>query len=367
VKAITVIPRTPNSSSLRDIREPGVDEAPDGRGVRVRILRVGLDGTDKEINAGEYGAPPPGCDYLVLGHEGFGVVEQVGPNVTEVAPGDYVVAIVRQPGESVYDAIGTPDFTIDETYREHGISLVHGFLTEYYVEEPERLVLIPRELREVGVLLEPTTVVEKGITQAFEIQRRLKVWQPRRAAVLGAGTIGLLGALLLRLRGLEVTVFGLEEPPYLNSDLVEALGARYVSTKHTSLAEGADKFGPFDLMVEATGFSPLVFEAMEVLGRNGVLVLCSVTGGDRKVEVPADKINLGFVLGNKVLVGTVNASRADFEASVRDLATAEARWPGWLARLFTHKVEGLTNCPKAFELLGAPGAIKVFVEVAPFD
>lgn len=235
------------------------------------------------------------------------------------------------------------------------------------MEDAERLVLVPRGLREVGVLLEPTTVVEKGIAQAYEIQRRLKVWQPRRAAVLGAGTIGLLAAMVLRLRGLEVTVFGLDEPPYLNSELVEALGARYVSTKQTSLADGAGKFGPFDLMFEATGYSPLVFEAMGVLGGNGVLVLSSVTGGDRRVEVPADALNLGFVLGNKVMVGTVNASRSDFEAGVRDLATAEARWPGWLGRLLTHKVEGLTNCPRAFELLGAPGTIKVFVEVAPLD
>jgi glucose 1-dehydrogenase len=364
MKAITVTPRVPDSAALRDIPEPSVDDIADGHGVVVRVLRVGLDGTDKEINAGEYGAAPPGDDYLVLGHEGFGVVESVGPNVDELAPGDYVVSIVRRPGSSVYDRIGTPDFTTDDTYHEHGINLVHGFLTERYVEEPGRLVRVPGGLREVGVLLEPTTVVEKGVTQAFEIQRRLKVWQPRRAAVLGAGTIGLLAAAVLRLRGLDVTVFGLDEPPYLNSDLVEATGARYVSTRRTSLAEAAQKFGPFDLMFEATGFSPLVFEAMGVLGRNGVLVLSSVTGGDRRVEVPADALNLGFVLGNKVMVGTVNASRENFESGVRDLAMAEAQWPGWLARLLTHRVEGLSGCPKAFELLGAPGVIKVYVEVS---
>jgi glucose 1-dehydrogenase len=121
--------------------------------------------------------------------------------------------------------------------------------------------------------------------------------------------------------------------------------------------------GPFDLMFEATGFSPLAFAAMGVLGKNGVLVLSSVTGGDRRVEVPSDALNLGFVLGNKVMVGTVNASRRDFEAGVGDLAMAEARWPGWLSRLLTHRVEGLSDCPKAFELLGGKGVIKVYVEV----
>jgi threonine dehydrogenase-like Zn-dependent dehydrogenase len=367
MKAITVTPRTPNSATLRDIPDPRIDDVAEGRGVLVKVLRVGLDGTDKEINAGEYGGTPPGSDFLVLGHEGFGVVEAVGPNVVDLAPGDYVVSIVRRPGGSLYDTIGLADFTTDDKYHEHGINLVHGFLTERYVEEPERLVRVPGSLRRVGVLLEPTTVVEKGIAQAYEIQRRLKVWHPRRAAVLGAGTIGLLAAAVLRLRGLDVTVFGLDEPPYLNSEIAEATGARYVSTRQTSLSDAAAKFGPFDIIFEATGFSPLVFEAMGILGRNGVLVLSSVTGGDRRVEVPADALNLGFVLGNKVMVGTVNASRENFEAGVKDLAIADALWPGWAERLLTHRVEGLTNCPRALELLGSPGVIKVFVEVAPLD
>src|SRR5205823_7948063 len=136
--------------------------------------------------------------------------------------------------------------------------------------------------------------------QAYEIQRRLKVWSPRKAAVLGAGTIGLCATLILRLRGLEVSVFSRTRRPYLNSDLVEDLGARYVSTDEMPLREAAPKYGPFDLIYECTGFSPLVFEGMEALGKNGVLVLASVTGGSRTVEVPADKINLDFVLGNKV-------------------------------------------------------------------
>jgi threonine dehydrogenase-like Zn-dependent dehydrogenase len=366
VKALTVIPRTPNSASIRnDHPEPSLDDVPGGRGVKVSILRVGLDGTDREINAGEYGAPPPGYDYLVLGHEGFGIVTEIGPNVTELSVGDYVVSIVRQAGNSIYDLVGMPDFTTDDSYHEHGINLVHGFLTETYVEDVGRLVLVPGGLRDIGVLLEPTTVVEKGIAQAFEIQRRVKVWMPKRAAVIGAGTIGLLATMVLRIRGLDVTVFGLDPGPYLNSELLEALGARYVSTKTTSLADAAAQHGPFDLMFEATGFSPLVFEAMGVLGRNGVLVLSSVTGGNRTIEVPSDVLNLGFVLGNKVMVGTVNASRADFEAGVRDLAMAQSRWPGWVNRLLTHPIEGLDNAPKALEILGSPGTIKVYVEVRP--
>jgi glucose 1-dehydrogenase len=365
MKAITVTPGIPDSAELRDVPEPHIDEIPNGRGVLVRILRVGLDGTDREINAGEYGVTPEGSDYLVLGHESFGVVEAVGPNVTEFSTGDHVVARVRRAGSSIYDQIDMPDFTTDEVYFEHGISRVHGFLTEAYVEEPRYLIKIPSALGDVAVLLEPTSIVEKGIAQAYEVQRRLKVWQPRRTAVLGAGTIGILATMALRNRGLDVVTVGLDEPPYLNSELVEAVGARYVSTKRSSLSDIAQAHGPIDLVFEATGFSPLVFEAMCVLlGRNGVIVLSSVTGGTRRVEVPSDALNLDFVLGNKVMVGTVNANRDHFEAGVRDLAIAEAEYPGWLQRLLTHPLHGLEEWSKAFELLGAPGVIKVFLEVA---
>ena len=140
------------------------------------------------------------------------------------------MATVRRPGSSIYDQIGTYDMTTDDMYYERGINLRHGYLSEYYVDDPEYIVKIPPGLKDVAVLLEPTTVVEKGIAQAYEIQRRLRVWRPRKAAVMGAGTIGLLAALVLRLRGLEVTVFGRTAAPYLNSDLVEAIGAQYEST-----------------------------------------------------------------------------------------------------------------------------------------
>jgi glucose 1-dehydrogenase len=365
MKAIAVIPGRPGSVHLAQLNRPSLDEIPGGRGVLVKVLRVGVDGTDKEISAAEYGAAPDGYDFLVIGHEGFGRVEAVGPNVTELQPGDYVVATVRRPGTSLYDQIGTNDMTTDDTYFERGINLRHGYLTEYYVDDAEFIVKVPVGLKEVGVLLEPTTVVEKGIAQAYEIQRRLRVWRPRRAAVMGAGTIGLLATLILKLRGLDVTTFGLTKGPYLNSDLIEQLGARYVSTQDKSIAQATAELGSFDLIFEATGYSPVVFDSMRALGKNGVLVLSSVTGGDKTIAVPADKINLEFVLGNKVMVGTVNANREYFERGVGDLSQAELQYPGWLKRLLTHPVKGLDNYEELFEkLLNARAAIKIFCEVA---
>jgi threonine dehydrogenase-like Zn-dependent dehydrogenase len=189
MKAISVFPGKPNSVQVAELPKPSLDQVPNGRGVLVKVLRVGVNGTDKEINAAEYGAAPPGYDFLVIGHEGFGQVEAVGPNVSELKAGDYVVATVR-PGKSIYDLIGTNDMTTDDTYLERGINLRHGYLTEYYVDDAEFIVKVPKGLKHVGVLLEPTTVVEEGIHQAYEIQRRLKVWRPRKVAVMGAGTIG---------------------------------------------------------------------------------------------------------------------------------------------------------------------------------
>src|SRR5918912_3467183 len=164
MKAIAVFPGQPNSVHLAEMPQPKVSDVPDGRGVLVRVLRVGVDGTDKEINAAEYGQAPEGFDFLVIGHESFGQVEAVGPAVTHVKPGDYVVATVRRPGTSIYDVIGTNDMTTDSTYYERGINLRHGYLAEYYVDDAEFIVKVPQGLREVGVLLEPMTVVQKGIT-----------------------------------------------------------------------------------------------------------------------------------------------------------------------------------------------------------
>ncbi|HMJ00528.1 MAG TPA: glucose 1-dehydrogenase [Gaiellaceae bacterium] len=364
MKAIAVHPGKARSIHLVELPEPSVADVPGGRGVLVEVLRVGVDGTDKEINEGLYGAAPPGQDFLVTGHENFGRVLEVGPNVpTTIKPGGLVVSTVRRPGHSLYDEIGLQDFTTDDVYYERGINLLHGYLTERYGEDSQYVVPLPESLHEVGVLLEPTTVAEKGINQAYEIQRRLKVWRPQRAAVLGSGTIGLLASLILRLRGLEVVCCSLPKAPYLNSDLIKELGGTYVSTQDLTPGQAAEQYGPFDLMLEATGFSPLVFEAAEALGRNGVLVVASVTGGDRKAEVPADKINQGFVLGNKVMVGTVNASRDDFERGVTDLIRAEAIYPGWLGKLLTTPVHGLDRFQEMIDHLEAGDGIKTYVQV----
>src|SRR6266511_4565247 len=121
MKAVAVYPGKPNSIHLCDVPDPNVKDIAGGRGVLVKVLRVGVDGTDKEINAAEYGAAPPGDDFLIIGHESLGRVVDVGPSVPDtIRPGTYVVASVRRPDSSPYGEIGLQDFTTEAVYYERG-------------------------------------------------------------------------------------------------------------------------------------------------------------------------------------------------------------------------------------------------------
>ena len=344
---------------------PSIGKIPDGKGILVKVLKVGVDATDREINDALYGNPPPGDDYLVLGHESFGIVKEVGANVRNIKVGDYVTATVRRPGGSIYDKIGTYDMTSEETYYERGINLLHGYLTEYFVDHEDYVVRVPKGLKNLHVLMEPMSCAAKAIQQAFEAQRRMKVWSPKRAFVLGAGQIGLLSTLILRLRGIEVFTLARAAGPHLKSSIVEGMEATYIPTSQTSLSELAKRVGKADLIVDATGSSAIAFSAMESLGHNGVLVWTSITGGKVTTTVPSDKINIEWVLGNKLLVGSVNANREHFESGIRDLALGEVMFPNVLSKILTSPVDGLGGYKEMMRLLVEDNsALKVYVNVA---
>jgi len=372
MKAVAVLPGKPNSVHLRDIPVPTLTDQPHphvckiapGRAVLVKVLRVGVDATDREINEALYGNPPPGGDYLVIGHESFGRVVEVGDAVSEVVPGDYVSCTVRRPGTSLFDVIGRNDITSEETYYERGINLCHGFLTEMFVDDAEFVVKVPRNLKHLGVLSEPASVCAKAIEQAYLAQHRLQVWEPRRAFVLGAGQIGLLATMMLKLRGLEVHTLATKLGPNRKSEIVEAYGASYVSTARTSLAELAKKVGKPDLIFEATGNAEVSFRAMEVLAHNGALIWTSITGGTQEVTLDAARINLEWVLGNKLLVSSVNGNRRHFALGIQALSHGEHTYPGVTERILTHPIAGLDNYKEMMKLLEDNQALKVFVNVA---
>ncbi|MFI5461134.1 MAG: glucose 1-dehydrogenase [Isosphaerales bacterium] len=372
MKAVAVLPGKPNSVHLRDIPVPKLTDQPhphvcrvaEERAVLVKVLQIGVDATDREINEALYGKAPPGGEHLVIGHESFGQVIEVGDRVNEVRPGDFVSCTVRRPGKSLFDLIGRNDITSEETYYERGINLCHGFLAEYFVDDAEYIVKVPRNLRHLGVLSEPASVCAKAIQQAFLAQQRLQVWHPRRAFVLGAGQIGLLATMMLKLRGIEVHTLATKPRPHRKSAIVEAYGATYVSTDQTSIATLAGQVGKPDLIFEATGNAEVSFRAMEVLAHNGALIWTSITGGNHDVTIDAARINLEWVLGNKLLVSSVNGNRRHFEQGIQALSHGELTYPGVTGQILTHAVPGLENYQEMIRLLEEKEALKVFVNVA---
>jgi threonine dehydrogenase-like Zn-dependent dehydrogenase len=303
----------------------------------MRVLEVGIDGTDTEINNGLYGEAPPGSDFLVIGHEALSVVEAVGEGVSGFMPGDLVVSTVRRPDDCPNCRAGESDMCLFGNYTERGIKGAHGYMGEYYSETPAFMIRIPPALRPFAVLLEPLSIVEKATFQAWTIQGRM-VWQPKRAVVLGAGQIGILCTILLRLRGLEVHVYAKSPPDSVQGHILSGLGATYACVDDHPVTGISDELGQIDFILEATGNSAVAFEAMAQVGNNGVLCLTGVSAGNRSIEIPADVINLQMVLGNRLAFGSVNANRRYFEMGVEHFQQAEQRWPGIFERLITRRV-----------------------------
>jgi len=359
MKAVVVTPKQAGSGRLQEVPHP----TPQSGEVLVRLHEVGIDGTDAEILEGQYGEAPPHSDYLIIGHESLGRVESVTDGVQDLAPGDWVVAMVRRPDPVPCRncAAGEWDMCLNGLYTERGIKGLHGFLAEYYVEQPHYVVKLPQEVASVGVLLEPLTIAEKALDQIKRIQSRL-LWKPDRAVVLGAGPVGLLAALVLRLQDLEVHVYDRAERG-LKSELVEAMGARYIWAQKQRLGHDlVSEIGPIDIIFEATGFSPLAFDAIDTVAPNGIVCLSGVSGGGRRLQVSADHLNLELVLGNRVVFGTVNANRRHFESGAQHLKEIEVRWPVLLSRIITTRVP---IAQFAEGVLRGPNDVKKVVEVAP--
>jgi threonine dehydrogenase-like Zn-dependent dehydrogenase len=346
MKALTVKPMTAGSARLDDIDEPPLTDGP----VLVETLAVGVCGTDIEITTGAYGWAPPGQERLVLGHESLGRVLEAPPGAPVVA-GDLVVGIVRRPDSvpCANCAVGEWDFCHNGQYTERGIKQRNGYCSERYRIETDFVIKLDPALGRTGVLLEPTSVVAKAWEQVDRIGGRAH-WAPTRAVVTGAGPIGLLAALIGVQRGLEVHVIDIVTSG-LKPDLVAALGAKY----HTGTIE--DACPAPDVVIECTGVSSLVFDAMEHMGPNGVLCLTGVSSGGHSIDVDAGLLNRSLVLSNQAIVGSVNANRRHYEAAAAALARADT---SWLEKVVNRTVP-LENFAEA--LARKPDDVKVVIEI----
>jgi len=336
MKAIAVSPQS-NQLGLIDLPEPCIITPTD---VKLRMIEAGVCGTDKEICTFEYGTPPPGSADLVIGHESLGEVVEVGAQVSRVKVGDLVVPMVRRPCPHEYCVAcrsGRQDFCFTGDFTERGIKERHGFMAQFVVDDEQYMNPVPKNLRDIAVLVEPLTIAEKALIQVWDVQRRLPWSCPvapdkgpshcHRAVVLGAGPVGLLGAMALATNGFATYVYAREPAPNPKADVVEKLGARYVSAETHSLETLAAEIGNIDLVYEATGASRLAFDMVQHLGTNGIFVFTGVPGRKAPVEVDTDLMMRNLVLKNQVVFGTVNAGRDAFEAAIRDIGAFAASWP----------------------------------------
>jgi len=353
MKAGVVEPGQKDSARLIEMDMPVISS---GQAL-VRLLELGIDGTDIEIDQGEYGEAPPEQDFIVLGHEAVGQVED--PGKTKLSKGDLVVPLVRRPDGCVNCRSGKPDMCIEGNYRECGIRGAHGFLREYLVEEPDFLVLVPKELQNIAVLTEPTSIATKGIEQAIEFHNR-SANPINIAVVLGAGPLGLLTTALLKLYDYSTYTLDIVPRSNVKAQLVESIGANYLDGNESPVMSLPDMIGNLDLIMEATGNSTVAFQAMSALGTNGVLCLMGVSTGQKPLEVNASCLNMQMVLGNKMVFGTVSSNRGHFERSVQSLTIMEQKWPGWLSRLITRR---LTLDKFRDALDSTPDNIKTVIEL----
>jgi threonine dehydrogenase-like Zn-dependent dehydrogenase len=341
--------------------------------VKIRVLEVGICGTDKEIVSFEYGNPPAGSHYLILGHESLGEVVETGSNVTSLKPGDLVVPTVRRPCTDALCAScrnGRQDFCFTGGFTERGINAQHGFMSEYVVEDAVNINPVPRALRDVAVLVEPLTIAEKGMAQLWQVQQRLP-WtqnepdQPRghglRAVVLGGGPVGLLGAMKLVLEGFDTYIYSLSPKGSDLAGMAHSFGAKFVPAETTSVAQLAEIVGNIDVVYEATGVSSLSFEVMKYLGVNGAFIFTGVPALKGPKMIDADLIMRNNVLKNQVVIGTVNASKQSFADAISDLSSFNKRWPDSVGSLITSR---FPIDDVKVPLSGAVGGIKSILTIA---
>jgi threonine dehydrogenase-like Zn-dependent dehydrogenase len=335
--AVGVFPGT-REVRLVDHPEPSIAYP---RELKLRILDVGVCGTDRDICAFRFGTAPSGCDHFILGHECLAEVVDIGDGVTVARPGDLVVGVVRKPCD---DAACLPcrserqDFCATGLYRERGIQDMHGFMTEYVVEEDPYVYHVPAELRAVGVLIEPLTIAEKAFIEFQAIDRRLSWRKDRRTAVvLGAGPVGLLGAMLFRAAGFDTWVYSRSRAPNPKAAIVDAIDARYVSSLEVPARDFVRAVGNVDVVYEAMGAAQSAFDVLTSLGANSVFVFTGVPSSEDPLMVDVHRWLLHMIVRNQVVVGTVNAGPDAFESAIRDLASFHARWPVALTSMITSR------------------------------
>ncbi len=353
MKAISLVPGTTNVH-VTDVDEPKIQKKSE---VKIKIREVGICGTDREEASGGRADAPAGQKELIIGHEMFGEVAEVGSPDQGVKVGDPVVLMVRRPcGQCQPCKADCQDMCETGNYTERGIKGCNGYQAEYVVDDLKYLIKVPPTLKDLAVMTEPTTVVEKAIDHCCRLQTaRLPVdpdpmkWlQGKTALVAGLGPIGLLAAMVLLLRGAKVIGIDRADPSALKPQILTALGGIFVQSTDNN-KQNIEKVAPqVDLILDAAGVPTLDFEMLTTLGFNGILTLTGVPGKGHPLTVNGAPIFEQMVLKNQILFGSVNAGHQHFEQAVKDLEAARTKWPGQIERIITSRTN-YTDFAKVLE------------------
>ncbi|MFB0562021.1 MAG: glucose 1-dehydrogenase [Candidatus Lokiarchaeia archaeon] len=331
MRAVVVTPPEKNSVQLMEIHKP----KPKENEALLRILRVGLDATDREINDGYYGELPEGSPYLVLGHEAVGIVEEIGEKVKNVSVGDIVVPTVRRPcvQNCLNCSKGEVDMCTTGDYSEHGILKLQGFASDYAVSDADYLVKVPEEVREEAVFLEPLSIVEKGISQVFKIQERM-VWEAEDTLVVGAGPLGLLASIVLRLKGFNVLNMSRNRVESTKAKIVRDVGGEYLDERVNPFISIEDKF---DIVIEASGAASAALETCGMTKQNGIICFLGLY---REIQECEDfgKVFSNMVLGNRTAFGSVSSNIKHFEMGIKDLLEIKKKYPKVMEKLVSREL-----------------------------
>jgi threonine dehydrogenase-like Zn-dependent dehydrogenase len=341
MKAISLIPSR-KSVTLVDEPEPVIETADQ---VKVKVLQVGICGTDRDEMQGSHVQTPPGKPSLILGHEMLGQVVEVGSKPSSFKKGDLVTVVVRRAchrSDCTPCQTGHPDLCISGDYLERGIKGIDGFQSQYVVDSQEFVVKLPEGMHTYGVLCEPASVVEKAIDSALLVQSsRLPDWGPpeeglkgKRVLVAGLGPIGLLAALFLRLHGAEVVGLDLAPDTSLRAKILREVGGKYVNNTAALQKQGIG----FDCIFGAVGAAQLSFDLFAFLAPDGIYVLTGVIEPHRSLSVDGGTIMNHLVLQNQIVLGSVNAHKKHWEGAIVNLEKANRVYKGVVEKLITHKV-----------------------------
>lgn len=335
---------TPGTTDLKLI-DRDVPQISTPTQIIMKIIEVGICGTDREEAAGGRADAPTGKTELIIGHEMFGQVTQIGANVKSAKVGDYGVFMVRRPcGKCSACAARRSDMCLTGEYTERGIKMADGFQQEFVIDDEAYFVKVPQNIKHLGVLTEPTSVGAKAIDEAVRIQAarvpgsEIKNYlQNKKALVVGLGPIGLLGVLILRLKGATVYGMDIQDETTIRPTVLKSMGGTYIDGRTVKSTDIDDKFGEFDFIFEATGVAQLEFDLIDALGINGVYVLTGIPAGNRPITMDAGVLMQQIVLKNQVLVGSVNASYQHYEESVTYLVNGFKNYPDVMDKIITDR------------------------------